>query len=216
MMSSGDVELRSVVKFCVALKKSPTETIKMIESTGKYKQCSPATVYKWHAPFRSGRDSVEDDPRCGRPAVLMFSVKEPVKVMMNRDRKTTVREIADKLHILVFTVHWILTDKQGISKVSARWVPRLVKDSIKECWVQCYEEFLTRYNAEVDTFLDRIITMDETWLHHFDPETKRMSTVGPEGRRKMDVHFFMDQHRMLLQHQVPHTVTAAYYSKINK
>ena len=65
MMCTGDVELQSVAKFCVTLKKSPTETIKMIESTGKYKQCSPATVYKWHAPFRSGRNSVENDPRSG-------------------------------------------------------------------------------------------------------------------------------------------------------
>jgi len=33
MTSIGDVELRSIVKFCVALEKSPTETMKMINST---------------------------------------------------------------------------------------------------------------------------------------------------------------------------------------
>jgi len=38
MTSIGDVELRSIVKFCVALEKSPTETMKMINSTGKYKK----------------------------------------------------------------------------------------------------------------------------------------------------------------------------------
>ena len=118
-----------MVKFCVALKKSPTETIKTIESVGKYKQCSPATVYKWHARFRSGRDSVKDDPRCGRPAVVMCSVKEPVKDIINRDKRTTVREIADKLDISVSTVHGILREELDMSKVSARWVPRLLQDS---------------------------------------------------------------------------------------
>ena len=91
----------------------------MIESTGKYKQCSPATVYKWQARFRSGRDSVDDDPRCGRPAVVMCSVKEPVKNMINRDRRTTVGEIADKLDISVTTVHGILTKELGMSKDNA-------------------------------------------------------------------------------------------------
>ena len=33
MTSIGDVELRSIVKFCVALEKYPTETMKMINST---------------------------------------------------------------------------------------------------------------------------------------------------------------------------------------
>ena len=74
MTSTGNVELQSVVKFCVALKKSPTKTIKMIESTGKYKQCSPDTVYKWQTRFRSGQDSVEDDPRCDCLAMVMCSV----------------------------------------------------------------------------------------------------------------------------------------------
>ena len=73
MMSTGNVKLQSVVKFFVALKKSPTKTIKMIKSTGKYKHCSQATVYKWQVHFRSGRDSVEDDPRSDRLDVGMCS-----------------------------------------------------------------------------------------------------------------------------------------------
>lgn len=35
--------------------------------------------------------------------------------------------------------------------------------------------FLSHY--EGDNFLDRIITTDRTWLHHFDPETKAMFSV---------------------------------------
>ena len=140
--STGDIKLRSVVKFCVALKKSTTETIKMIESTGKYKQCGPATVYNWHARFRSRRDSAEDDPRCDHLAVVMCSVKEPVKDMINRDRRTTVREIADKLDISVSTVHRILTEELGMSKASAHWVLRLLKDSEKNVGCDVPRSFL--------------------------------------------------------------------------
>ena len=35
------VELRCVVKFCVALNKSKTETLRMIKSIEKYDKCSP-------------------------------------------------------------------------------------------------------------------------------------------------------------------------------
>jgi len=79
MTSIGDVELRSIVKFCVALEKSSTETMKMINSTGKYKKCSPATVYRWLARFKEERNSIEDDPRCGRRSVVACSIKDSVK-----------------------------------------------------------------------------------------------------------------------------------------
>ena len=61
----------------------------------------------------------------------MCTFKEPVKYMINRDRRTTVRATTDELDISVSTVHGILTDELGMSKISARWVPRLLKDSKK-------------------------------------------------------------------------------------
>ena len=79
MTSIGDVELRSIVTFCVALEKSPTETLKLISSTGKYKKCSPATGFRWHARFKEGRNSIEDDHRCGRQSVVACSIKDSVK-----------------------------------------------------------------------------------------------------------------------------------------
>ena len=49
----------------------------------------------------------------------MCSVKEPVKDMINCDRRTTVGETADKLNISVSTMHGILTEELGMSKVNA-------------------------------------------------------------------------------------------------
>jgi histone-lysine N-methyltransferase SETMAR len=34
---------------------------------------------------------------------------------------------------------------------------------------------LVRYREEGDNFLQRIVTGDETWVHHYQPETKRKS-----------------------------------------
>jgi hypothetical protein len=38
----------------------------------------------------------------------------------------------------------------------------------------CQQHF-DRYGNEGDAFLDRIITGDETWIHHYDPDSKRQS-----------------------------------------
>jgi len=98
MTSIGDVELRSNVKFCVALEKSPTETMKMINSTGKYKKRSPATVYRWYARFKEGRNSIEDDPRCGRQSVVACSIKDSVKDSANDHVKHTQAIVSSFTH----------------------------------------------------------------------------------------------------------------------
>jgi len=36
-------------------------------------------------------------------------------------------------------------------------------------------QHLDRYDKEGEAFLDRIITGDETWVHHYKPECKRQS-----------------------------------------
>ena len=45
----------------------------------------------------------------------------------------------------------------------------------KEHHMQVCQELLNPYEAEGDSFLDRIITGDETWCHHYEPESKRQS-----------------------------------------
>ena len=41
--------------------------------------------------------------------------------------------------------------------------------------VDIYQKHLDHYGNERDIFLDRIITGDETWIHHYEPESKQQS-----------------------------------------
>jgi len=45
----------------------------------------------------------------------------------------------------------------------------------KEHRMHVCQDLLNQYEAEGDSFLDRIITGDETWCHHYEPESKRQS-----------------------------------------
>ncbi|EFN79656.1 hypothetical protein EAI_11129, partial [Harpegnathos saltator] len=57
-------------------------------------------------------------------------------------------------------------------KLCARWVPRLEqKQRSEDVSIECWAKFRCN-KAE---FLRRFITMDETWVHHFTPETKEQS-----------------------------------------
>ena len=47
-------------------------------------------------------------------------------------------------------------------KVCARWVPRMFTREHKEQRMQVCQELLNQYEAEGDSFLDSIITGDET------------------------------------------------------
>jgi len=60
-------------------------------------------------------------------------------------------------------------------KVCARWVPRMLTEEHKEHRMQVCQDLLNEYEAEGDSLLDRIITGDETWCHHYEPESIRQS-----------------------------------------
>jgi len=63
----------------------------------------------------------------------------------------------------------------GYTKVCSRWVPRMLTPEKKQKRVEICEEFLKRHLEEGDQFLLNIVTGDESWIHHFDPEEKRLS-----------------------------------------
>ena len=62
-----------------------------------------------------------------------------------------------------------------MSKVSARWVPRNLNMQDRQQRVESSQELLEVYNANPEDFHTRLVTEDETWLHHWDPDTKKES-----------------------------------------
>jgi hypothetical protein len=66
----------------------------------------------------------------------------------------------------------ILIDVYGMSNVSAWWVQRQLTDDQKRTRLDISRYILSRYDDEPD-LIYRIVTQDETWVHHFDPELKK-------------------------------------------
>ena len=97
-----------------------------METLGK-ESPSFSTVKKWATEFKRGRESVEDDGRSGHPkdATTDGNVKVMHTLVMC-DRKGDLRSIASEVGERFGAVQSILTDILGMSKVSARWVPRML------------------------------------------------------------------------------------------
>ena len=68
-----------------------------------------------------------------------------------------------------------MIESLGYRKVCARWFPRLLTEDHKGQRKAITSELLQRYRHKGDDFLLRIVTVDESWFRHFEPETKRQS-----------------------------------------
>ncbi|GFS94465.1 histone-lysine N-methyltransferase SETMAR [Trichonephila clavipes] len=60
--------------------------------------------------------------------------------------------------------------------VCAAWGPKQLTDQQKELCMGLALQHLFRYQEDT-AFMKRIVTGDETWCHHYEPETKRDSMI---------------------------------------
>jgi hypothetical protein len=51
--------------------------------------------------------------------------------------------------------------------------PEMLNTEQKRQLCQLYEQILEFFWRDPNDFLSRFVTLDETWLYHYDPETKQ-------------------------------------------
>ena len=93
-------------------------------------------------------------------------------------------EIAQALGISHGSVSTILQDRLGMRKLTACWVPKSLSDEQMATRASVCSALLKRFRSK-DDFLLRLVTVDETWVHYYEPENKAQSRqwVGPESPR---------------------------------
>jgi len=149
-----------------------------------YGDSSPSfsTIKKWAAEFKRGRTSFEDDPREGRAkSATTPEIIEQVHDMVLDDRWVKVRKIAETIGISKERVGYILHEELDMRKLCARWVLRLLTADKKRTHMKISEQCLEHFNKNRTDFVHRFITMDETWIHHYTPESKQQSKQRREA-----------------------------------
>ena len=157
------------------------------ELTDVYGSSAPSCdqVKVWVGEFKRGRTSLEDEARSGRPLdATDEEMCKKVRDLVYSDRRIQVEEIAQALGISHGSVSTILHDLLGMRKLTARWVPKSLSDEQMATRASVCSALMKRFRSK-DDFLLRLVTVDETWVHYYEPENKAESRqwVGPGSPR---------------------------------
>ena len=106
--------------------------------------------------------------------IYVFTAEKVHQVVLD-NRRVKVREITKVVNISKERVYHILYQHLGIRKFSARWVPRLLTVDQKRVRMNISNPLLAQFRRNKTEFWRRLIIVDETWIHHYTPETKIQS-----------------------------------------
>jgi len=101
--------------------------------------------------------------------------------MVLDDRWMKVCETAETIGISKELVGYILHEELNMKKLCARWVLCLLTADQKCTRMKISEQCLEHFNKNKTDFVHRFITMDETWIHHYTPESKQQSKRWTEA-----------------------------------
>ena len=188
---SSKVEYTAVIRYLYLKGKTGKEIHSELADVYGSSAPSYAQVKFWVGEFKRGRTSLEDETRSGR---LLDAIDEEMckKVwdLVYSDRQIQVEEIAQSLGISHGSVSTILHDRLGMRKLTASWVPKSLSDEQMATRASVCSTLLKRFRSKGD-FLLRLVTVDETWVHYYEPENKAQeSSVGrawvPEAKEVQD------------------------------
>jgi len=91
------------------------------------------------------------------------------------DRQISAKSIAEQLGSSRERVGSIIHEDLDMWKLSAKWVPKCLNADQKRQRCQSSEQLFKFFRHDPNDFLSRLVTMDETCLYHYDPETKQQS-----------------------------------------
>lgn len=228
--NSRNFEHRAVIKFLVKKGNTPKDIFKEMSSVLQDSAPSYTMVKKWARLFQQGRESFGDDPRPGRPVTVLTeeNVRKVEKIVL-ADRRIKLWQIAEELQISKERVGEVLHEHLNMRKISARWVPKMLTPLDKQRRLASCKDFLGLVGDNREDIWQRIVTVDETWIRQYDPESKQESMQwmkkGERPPKKFKVEksaskllatVFWDSKGILLIDYLPRgtTMNGQYYANL--
>lgn len=164
--------LRELLIYFFNLKKSAAEAHRLLLEAYGEAALSERSCQEWFQKFKNGEFYVKDKERSGRPKVYEDMELE---VLLEEDSSQTQKELALTLQVTQQAISHRLKSLGMIQK-QGNWVPYELKPRDVERRL-CMSEMLLARNKK-KSFLHRIVTGDEKWIHYDNPK-KRKSWVKP-------------------------------------
>lgn len=165
--------LREVLLFFFNSKKSAAESHRLLSDTyGDYTPSIKTCEY-WFRRFKSGDfDTIDKD----RPGQVKKFEDEELEALLAEDSCQTQEELAASLGVTRAAISKRLKALGFIQKVG-NWVQYELKPRDVERRFCMSEMLLERHKKK--SFLHRIVTGDEKWIHYDNPKRKKL--YGPPG-----------------------------------
>ena len=161
------VFLRGILLHYFNMKKSATESHRILVEVYGDHALAERKCQKWFARFKSGDFCLEDQERPGQPK--KFEDAE-LAALLDQDSCQTQEDLAKSLGVEQSTVSRRLKAMGMIQKMS-HWVPHELKDRDVERRKTICELLLERQKRK--GFLHRIVTGDEKWIYYENPKRKK-------------------------------------------
>ncbi|MEZ0498462.1 hypothetical protein [Sphingomonas sp. IW22] len=120
----------------------------------------------WFQKFRSGDETLEDEPRSGRPDSIS---NDELKKAIESDSSLTCQELGLTFNTNQETIRKHLHQIGKRWKIS-KWVPHaLTSENRLQRLTMCYSHIS---RLKIEPFFDRILTCDEKWLMYTNPKRR--------------------------------------------
>lgn len=168
---------RAVIEFLTAENTPPIEIHRRMKAVYGDECIDISNVRRWAARARKSGPNLNvcDRARSGRPRTATDEThRNRVDQLIRENRRITQAQLSLRCGISRERVQALIAELR-YRKVCARWVPRMLTPDMKQRRMDICQQLLLRFEQEGDGFLNNIVTGDESWVHHFDPLSKRAS-----------------------------------------
>ncbi len=136
---------------------------------------SDPRIYHWIRQFKEGRAQIVDlhrspKTKSGRSCANV----RRVETLVSQDCQITLPRLQTETGLSITTLHRILKKDLGLSKRCAKYVPHLLTNQqMTRRAAIC--DFWTRLRINQPRVFKVAVTMDESWVYSYDPESKEQS-----------------------------------------
>jgi len=100
-----------------------------------------------------------------------MEIIDQIHELILEDCQILAKSMAEQLGISREQVGSIIHEDLDMRKLYVKWVPKCLTADQKRQQCHSPDQLLEFFRREPNDFVLRLVTMDEIWLYHYDPET---------------------------------------------